>query len=156
MLDSLKGLKVMDYIVVLKYLDAASRIIAQQTPDSDEMLFYGDTDGIITTKAGSAYHSFKGAGRQISETTTARTLALSDAFEFISCSHASGTAITISGAISWPQGVEFFVHRPTGAGALSVSGTNGATILNSAIAADVEELGTLGIKEISANTFLLI
>ncbi len=145
----------MDQVLVFKNLTAQGSGLVAQTPDLDEMMFWAGDQGYISTKKNSSIYSFKGSSRPILETGISRTLGLSDAFEFISCSNSSGISIVLQSGISWPNGVEFFVHRASGAGTVSVSGV-GVIINNSSVAADVEEFGVLGIKETSSNTFLLV
>lgn len=88
----------------------------------------------------------------INETTTARTLALTDSGLYIRCSHASGCAITVplNATVPFPIGTEIYFRRAVGAGAISLAGS--ATINGNAVAT-VPAGANFALKKINTNTW---
>ena len=93
------------------------------------------------------------------ETTTARTLSLSDAGTFISAENVGGTEVTIptNASVAFTQGTEIDFIQKT-AGVLSITGDTGVT-LNGASGGSVEvtaQWGGVTIKLIATNEWIAV
>lgn len=91
---------------------------------------------------------------EITETTTSRTLALTDSAKFIRCTNSGAIAIIIpqqgtgAGQVPWQPGATSFIHRAIGAGAITIGGS-GVTI-NQNTSASIAAGGTMAIRKSNA------
>lgn len=93
----------------------------------------------------------------VAETTTARTIGLSDAGKYIRSSNAGTVTITIptNAVTAFPIGTEIVFRRMSGAGAFALSNA-GVTINNSALAATIAAHGNFAIKKVATDEWDLI
>ena len=89
----------------------------------------------------------------ITEATTARTLVLSDTNQYIRCTNASQTTITVplESSVAWTAGAVVYFRRDTTAGAIQLVGASGVTINNFATAATVLADNNFAIKKVGTN-----
>jgi hypothetical protein len=89
----------------------------------------------------------------ITDSTTARTLALSDANKYIRCTNAGAITITVptDAGVNFPLDTTIYIRRTTSAGAITLS-TTGVTV-NDNDSASVPAGGTFALKKIAANTW---
>ena len=90
----------------------------------------------------------------ITETTTARTLALTDKNAYIRCTNASPITITIplQSAVAWDEATSISIRRATGAGAITLAGISGVTISGNT-ASSVAAEGVFAIVRTGLNTW---
>jgi hypothetical protein len=90
-------------------------------------------------------------GDVVEETTTARTLALTDSGKYIRCTNSATTTITVptDSSVNFPTGSVVYFRRHSGALALSASGVT----INNDAAASVPAGGTCALKKVAANTW---
>jgi hypothetical protein len=89
----------------------------------------------------------------ITESTTARTLLLTDTNQYIRCTNASQITITVppESSVSWVSGATIYFRRDTSAGAIQLSAGAGVTINNFATAATVLADNNFAIKKVGTN-----
>ena len=114
----------------------------------------GEMTGAITGNV-----AITGFRPYLRETTTERTLALTDAGTFISAENVGGTEVTIptNASVAFTQGTEIDFIQKT-AGALSIAGDTGVT-LNGAVAGSVEvtaQWGGVTIKLIADDEWIAV
>jgi hypothetical protein len=87
----------------------------------------------------------------VEETTTARTLALTDSGKYIRCTNSATTTITVptDSSVNFPTGSVVYFRRHSGALALSASGVT----INNDGAASVPAGGVCALKKVAANTW---
>lgn len=93
----------------------------------------------------------------IAESTTARTIGLTDAGKYIRCSNAGTVTITIptNAVTAFPIGSEIIFRRLSGAGAFALSNA-GVTVNNSALAATIAVHGSFGLKKVATDEWDVI
>ena len=86
------------------------------------------------------------------EQTTARTLALTDAGDYIRCTNAGTTTITVptNAAVPFVIGVEIVFRRAGGPLAIANAGV---TVNNSALVATVAANGNFALKKVATDTW---
>jgi hypothetical protein len=89
----------------------------------------------------------------ITESTTSRTLVLSDTNQYIRCTNVSQTTITVplESSVAWTAGAVVYFRRATTAGAIQLVGASGVTINNFATAATVLADNNFAIKKVGTN-----
>jgi hypothetical protein len=89
----------------------------------------------------------------ITESTTARTLALTDTNQYIRCTNVSQTTITVplESSVAWTAGAVVYFRRDTSAGAIQLLAASGVTINNFAAAATVLADNNFAIKKVGTN-----
>ena len=94
----------------------------------------------------------------ITETTTARTLALSDTNQYIRCTNVSQTFITVppESAVTWTAGAVVYFRRDTTAGAINLTAGAGVTINNGTLAPTILVDQNFAIKKVGTNIWDLI
>jgi hypothetical protein len=114
------------------------------------------SDGLSFSAAAKATTLNNLQSAPISETTTGRILALSDASQYIRYTHASGCAITMPqqgsevGQVIWPDGAIIYGRR-VGAGAITLGGS-GITFNNSDIA-NVPVGGSFALRKAATDSW---
>ena len=88
------------------------------------------------------------------ETTTARTLSLADNNNYIRCTNASPTTITIplQATVTWPPAAMITFRRATGAGAVTLAGVSGVTVAGNT-ASSIAAEGVFAIVRTGENTW---
>jgi hypothetical protein len=104
---------------------------------------YGITDAPVTAT--------------ITEAGTSRTLALTDAHQWIDCTNASAIAITMppQASVAWAANTMIYGSRAPGAGVITVTPGSGVTILNN-VATTVPAGGSFALRRMASNTWLFI
>lgn len=94
----------------------------------------------------------------ITESTTARTLALSDTNQYIRCTNVSQTSITVppESAVTWTAGAVVYFRRATTAGAINLTAGAGVTINNGTLAPTILVDQNFAIKKVGTNIWDLI
>lgn len=94
----------------------------------------------------------------ITESTTARTLALSDTNQYIRCTNVSQTFITVppESAVTWTAGAVVYFRRDTTAGAINLTAGAGVTINNGSLAPTILVDQNFAIKKVGTNIWDLI
>jgi hypothetical protein len=94
----------------------------------------------------------------ITETTTARTLALTDTNQYIRCTNVSQTFITVppESAVAWTEGAVVYFRRDSTAGAISLIAGSGVTINNGSIAPTIPVDQNFALKKVGTNIWDLI
>jgi hypothetical protein len=94
----------------------------------------------------------------ITESTTARTLVLSDTNQYIRCTNVSQTFITVppESAVTWTAGAVVYFRRATTAGAISLTAGAGVTINNGGIAPTIPVDQNFALKKVGTNIWDLI
>lgn len=118
-----------------------------------------DLTGANFTGAITGNIAITGFRSYLSETTTDRTLSLTDAGTFISAENASGTEVTIplNSSVAFTAGTEIDFIQKT-AGTLVITGDTGVT-LNGAVAGSVSvtaQWGGVTIKKIAENEWIAV
>jgi hypothetical protein len=110
-----------------------------------------DSKGRITTATANTAETLRG-DNIVTESTTSRTLALSDAGKYIRCTNATSCAVTVplNASVAFPIGTEIYFRRATGAGAVTIIGS--ATV-NDNIAGSIAAGGEFAIKKIATDTW---
>jgi hypothetical protein len=92
----------------------------------------------------------------VTEDSTARTLILSDAEKYITCTHASGITITVppNSSVSFPIGTEIIFRRS--GGVITVVQGSGVTVTYFPNSLDVLVYTNFALKKISADEWHLI
>jgi hypothetical protein len=94
----------------------------------------------------------------INETTTARTLSLTDTNQYIRCTNVSQTFITVppESAVAWTEGAVVYFRRDSTAGAISLTAGSGVTINNGSIAPTIPVDQNFALKKVGTNIWDLI
>jgi hypothetical protein len=94
----------------------------------------------------------------ITESTTARTLALSDTNQYIICSNVSQTFVTVppESAVPWTAGAVVYFRRAATAGAINLAAGAGVTINNGSLAPTILINQNFAIKKVGTNIWDLI
>jgi hypothetical protein len=94
----------------------------------------------------------------ITESTTARTLALTDTNQYIRCTNVSQTFITVppESAVTWTAGAVVYFRRATTAGAINLTAGAGVTINNGSIAPTIPVDQNFALKKVGTNIWDLI
>jgi hypothetical protein len=94
----------------------------------------------------------------ITETTTARTLALSDTNQYIRCTNVGQTFVTVppESSVAWTAGAVVYFRRATTAGAINLTAGAGVTINNVSIAPTIIADQNFAIKKVGTNIWDLI
>jgi hypothetical protein len=89
----------------------------------------------------------------ITETTTARTLALTDTNQYIRCTHVSQTSITVppESVVPWTAGTTIYFRRGSTAGAISLAAGSGVTINGGSLAPTILADQNFAIKKVDTN-----
>ncbi len=101
-------------------------------------------------------HKFSVLFDLVTETTTSRTLAISDAGAYIRCDNASPVSITINSdaSVGWNDNCEIMFEQ-TGAGQITIVAGSGVTINSSETLKSLTQYSVMGIKRVAANTWTL-
>lgn len=156
--DYSSNLKVVDQILLIKKLNSEGAAIVSQTPDDDEILLYVDSNGDLLKKMGTDVSSVSGSGNNIvTDSTTARSLSLTDAGKYITFTNSSPITVTIptNSSVAFPTGTEIYIRRGSSAGIISLSNV-GVTVNGSATASTVATNGNFALKKKSTNEWDLI
>jgi len=91
-------------------------------------------------------------GSVVTETTTSRTLILSDANAYIRCTNASATTIVVptNASVAFPIGTEIYIRRTSSGGTITLSG---ATVEGGSTSTTVTTNGTFCIKKVATDTW---
>jgi len=94
----------------------------------------------------------------VTETTTARTLALSDTNQYIRCINASQTTVTVppESLVAWTAGAVVYFRRAATAGAINLAAGAGVTINGSSVAPTILADQNFALKKIGTNVWDLI
>ena len=132
MTDYQSRVKVVDGILLLKKVNSSTdSLITGNSPESDEVMFYADQDGSLKVKNQDGDNAIGGGGAELTEVTessTSRTLALSDVDCYIRLTNASACAITLppESSVSWVSGNTIY-FRIANTGTPTITGS-GVTI----------------------------
>lgn len=134
MIDYQNRVKVVDGVLLLKKVNTSTdSLITGNTPDSDEVMFYADQDGNLKIKNQTGDNEVGGGGgssdlTEVTESTTSRTLSLSDVDCYIRLTNASACAITLppQSSVTWVAGNTIY-FRITNTGTPTITGS-GVTI----------------------------
>lgn len=135
------------------YLSGTTSAIQTQLDAKADLTGANFTGAITGNIAITGFRSY------LSETTTDRTLSLTDAGTFISAENASGTEVTIplNSSVAFTAGTEIDFIQKT-AGTLVITGDTGVT-LNGAVAGSVSvtaQWGGVTIKKIAENEWIAV
>lgn len=92
----------------------------------------------------------------VTETTTARTVALTDVGNHIRCSNASAVTVTVppQADVAWTAGSFFYVEQ-NGTGQVTVAGGSGVTIRATPTAKTSARYGVLMVKRVASNEWIV-
>lgn len=97
--------------------------------------------------------ALKTSNNIVTESTTARALALTDEGKYIRLSHASGCAVTVppNASVAFPVGTEIVFRRTVSAGAASITEGSGVTVNNKAAVSSVTAGSNFALKKVATN-----
>lgn len=92
----------------------------------------------------------------VTESTTARTLALSDAFKWIRCTNGSAVTVTVApqGSVAWAAATEILIEQ-AGAGQVTIAPGSGVTLRTSLTAKTYGQYAILGLKRVASDEWVL-
>lgn len=118
-----------------------------------------DTDDFATAAQGSTADSALQPGDQasaiVTESTTSRTLALTDAQKYIRCTNGSATTITVPPQtdVAWTAATEILIEQ-AGAGQVTIAAGSGVTIRTSQTLLSAAQYSQLTLKRVAEDEWV--
>ncbi|HYG24440.1 MAG TPA: hypothetical protein VEH04_16805 [Verrucomicrobiae bacterium] len=119
---------------------------------TDTITLSGSTTVIGTLTATGGYTG----APLVTESTTSRTLQLSDTGKYILCTNASAVTITVpqQSSVAWPVGTEIMIEQ-NGTGQVTVAAGSGATVNTSSTLKSRARYSVIGLKRVSTDVWTL-
>jgi hypothetical protein len=91
------------------------------------------------------------------ETTGARTLALSDAYKYLRCTSTTAVAITVplQSSVAWEAHTEILFEQAN-TGQITISGASGVTVNSRTTAKSSGQYAVIGIKRVAENIWTVV
>ena len=91
------------------------------------------------------------------ETTGARTLALSDAYKYIRCTSTTAVTITVplQSSVAWEAHTEILFEQ-AGTGQITLTGASGVTVNSRTTAKSSGQFAVIGLKRVAENIWTVV